>query len=211
MSILERILQYLKDKLSDLRLKLIQLGLEPFMSVLPKDTPILEEQPEIILKPTRELPDPIIDNTPAKPNETYSRQNKIWKNYYDTTIEMITSAQNRNSLYKLIDKQINNKIIKLPEDIIKERIAYAFVIAEAYNLNKKIDYALISQTPLPKKTQNIIFEEIRQIGAQGEGARKEAQERHLRNPQRYTSYENKNPQTINPNQLIRISTPQIYR
>ena len=112
----------------------------------------------------------------VKSSEKMSSVDKIWKNYYDNTIEILTSKSEKEALYKKIEQQVKSGNIVLAKDISPERLAYAHVIYQKYGLQSSLDEALNSKQKLSKEQQVRLEDEVRKAGAKGEGAKKMAQE-----------------------------------
>ena len=193
-----KLADFFSNKLKIATLSLALLGITP--TIKAQENQSLNPH-NITNTPDPMSPKPQITNPLKKDKPLYTKHDRIWKNYYDTTIEILTSAQQRDSLYQIMDNQIDNKIIKLPNDIIKERVVYAFVISEAYGLYNNIYDAISSTTPLNIDEQNIIFEEIRQIGAQGQGAKKQALEIYNGKLPSYSSFDKKQNKELRPKHI----------
>ena len=97
-----------------------------------------------------------------KPEKNKSAQkatnDRIWKNYYDTTIDIVapTLKIDKEKLYAQINNQIKKGIFTLPEGITAEKLALNYVMFKAYGLNSSIDIALKANTKLSVNAQHLL-------------------------------------------------------
>ena len=105
-----------------------------------------------------------------------TKEQNVWKNYYDNTIEILSSATQKEKLYKQIEQQLSAGIFKLPQDISKEKMAYSYVLYKEYGLSTSISQALTSKQRLTTQQQQKLEQEINAVGKKGEGVKKIAQQ-----------------------------------
>lgn len=103
-----------------------------------------------------------------------SSAEKIWKNYYDNTIELLTSKAKRDLLYQKIEKQIAAGNFSLPQDISVEKAAYAKVMYDQYGLKSSLNQAFSAKQKLSEKAQKKLVKDILAVGNKGAGAKKMA-------------------------------------
>lgn len=103
---------------------------------------------------------------------------KIWKNYYDSTIELLTSKTKRDMLYKQIESQIAAGNFYLPQNISVEKAAYAKVIYDKYNLKSSLNKAFSANQKLSENEQKNLVNDILAVGDKGVGAKKMAMRLH---------------------------------
>lgn len=103
-----------------------------------------------------------------------SSAEKIWKNYYDNTIELLTSKAKRDLLYQKIEKQIAAGNFSLPQDISVEKAAYAKVMYDQYGLKSSLNQAFSAKQKLSDKAQKKLVKDILAVGNKGAGAKKMA-------------------------------------
>lgn len=103
-----------------------------------------------------------------------SSAEKIWKNYYDNTIEILTSKAKRDLLYQKIEKQIAAGNFSLPQDISVEKAAYAKVMYDQYGLKSSLNQAFSAKQKLSDKAQKKLVKDILAVGNKGAGAKKMA-------------------------------------
>ena len=103
---------------------------------------------------------------------------KIWKNYYDSTIELLTSKTKRDMLYKQIESQIAAGNFYLPQNISVEKAAYAKVIYDKYNLESSLNKAFSANQKLSENEQKNLVNDILAVGDKGVGAKKMAMRLH---------------------------------
>lgn len=103
-----------------------------------------------------------------------SSAEKIWKNYYDNTIELLTSKAKRDLLYQKIEKQIAAGNFSLPQDISVEKAAYAKVMYDQYGLKSSLNQAFSAEQKLSDKAQKKLVKDILAVGNKGAGAKKMA-------------------------------------
>ncbi len=112
------------------------------------------------------------ENTASK-----ERAQKIWRNYYDNTVEILSSAKTKERLYQKIERQLADGVFVLPQEISKERLAYTYLIYKAYGINSTIGAALEKSSKLSEAEQTRMVEDVLAAGAKGEGVKKTAQAR----------------------------------
>lgn len=103
-----------------------------------------------------------------------SSAEKIWKNYYDNTIELLTSKAKRDLLYQKIEKQIAAGNFSLPQNISVEKAAYAKVMYDQYGLKSSLNQAFSAEQKLSDKAQKKLVKDILAVGNKGAGAKKMA-------------------------------------
>lgn len=103
-----------------------------------------------------------------------SSAEKIWKNYYDNTIELLTSKAKRDLLYQKIEKQIAAGNFSLPQNISVEKAAYAKVMYDQYGLKSSLSQAFSAKQKLSDKAQKKLVKDILAVGNKGAGAKKMA-------------------------------------
>lgn len=103
-----------------------------------------------------------------------SSAEKIWKNYYDNTIELLTSKAKRDLLYQKIEKQIAAGNFSLPQNISVEKAAYAKVMYDQYGLRSSLNQAFSTKQKLSDKAQKKLVKDILAVGNKGAGAKKMA-------------------------------------
>lgn len=103
-----------------------------------------------------------------------SSAEKIWKNYYDNTIELLTSKAKRDLLYQKIEKQIAAGNFSLPQNISVEKAAYAKVMYDQYGLKSSLNQAFSAKQKLSDKAQKKLVKDILAVGNKGAGAKKMA-------------------------------------
>lgn len=103
-----------------------------------------------------------------------SSAEKIWKNYYDNTIELLTSKAKRDMLYQKIEKQIAAGNFNLPQNISVEKAAYAKVMYDQYGLKSSLNQAFSAKQKLSDKAQKKLVKDILAVGNKGAGAKKMA-------------------------------------
>ncbi len=99
---------------------------------------------------------------------------RIWRNYYDNTIEILSSSKTKTDLYQKIERQIADSVFVLPQNISKERLAYAYIIYKEYGVNSTIGAALERTGRLSATEQARLFEDVMAAGAKGEGVKQMA-------------------------------------
>lgn len=103
-----------------------------------------------------------------------SSAEKIWKNYYDSTIALLTSDAKRDMLYKQIEAQLAAGNFSLPQNISVEKAAYAKVMYDQYGLRSSLNKAFSAKQKLSDKAQKKLVKDILAVGNKGAGAKKMA-------------------------------------
>ena len=103
------------------------------------------------------------------------REQKIWNNYYDNTLDILISAPKKEALYKQIEAQIEKKILVLPQGVSKQKLAYCYAIYNEYGIKSSIADALNSTEKLSEARQNRLAEDIKAAGSKGQGVKAMAQ------------------------------------
>ena len=103
------------------------------------------------------------------------REQKIWNNYYDNTLDILISAPKKEALYKQIEAQIEKKILVLPQGGSKQKLAYSYAIYNEYGIKSSIADALNSTEKLSEARQNRLAEDIKAAGSKGQGVKAMAQ------------------------------------
>ena len=113
----------------------------------------------------------VVTNTNVSSEE---RTQRVWNNYYDNTVEILSSAKVKRDLYHKIEQQLADSVFVLPQDISKERLAYTYLIYQAYGIDSTIGQALERTGKLSNTEQTRLFEDVLAAGAKGEGVKKMA-------------------------------------
>ena len=100
--------------------------------------------------------------------DTLPKHQKIWKNYYDNTIEILTSKTQRESLYNKIEHQLENEIFTLPSNISVERLAHSYLMYKEYGVKSSIGSALESSKKLTSVQQQQLINDINIAGEKGQ-------------------------------------------
>lgn len=103
-----------------------------------------------------------------------SSAEKIWKNYYNSTIALLTSDAKRDMLYKQIEAQLAAGNFSLPQNISVEKAAYAKVMYDQYGLRSSLNKAFSAKQKLSDKAQKKLVKDILAVGNKGAGAKKMA-------------------------------------
>lgn len=103
------------------------------------------------------------------------REQKIWNNYYDNTLDILISAPKKEALYKQIEAQIEKKLLVLPQGVSKQKLAYSYAIYNEYGIKSSIADALNSTEKLSEARQNRLAEDIKAAGSKGQGVKAMAQ------------------------------------
>lgn len=119
-----------------------------------------------------------------------SSAEKIWKNYYDNTIELLTSKAKRDLLYQKIEKQIAAGNFSLPQNISVEKAAYAKVMYDQYGLKSSLNQAFSAEQKLSDKAQKKLVKDILAVGNKGAGAKKMAMQLYNGNLSGFSHYNN---------------------
>lgn len=117
------------------------------------------------------------NETSKKSENTANKQDstaKIWKNYYDNTIALLTSDAKRDMLYKQIEAQLAAGNFTLPQEISVEKAAYAKVMYGQYGLRSSLNQAFSAKQKLSDKAQKKLVKDILAVGNKGAGAKKMA-------------------------------------
>lgn len=118
-------------------------------------TTTVEATPRTMVKKAK-----TIDMNNAKESIAALKYKEVYRNFYNTKIEILTSAAQRQALYSKIDTQINGNIFKLPKHISKEQVAYVDVMYKAYGLKSPIENALTSKHKLSEAQQNQLIKDL---------------------------------------------------
>ena len=103
-----------------------------------------------------------------------SSEQKVWNNYYDNTVEILSSSAQKAKLYAQIDRQIANKIFALPKDVSKEKLAYCYTIYKEYGVKSSLQKALTATEKLSQAEVLQMVKDINAAGKKGEGVKKMA-------------------------------------
>lgn len=163
------------------------VGIKSCGSMKKAESPV--EQPKItIVKQNTAKNKPQI----KKSVKTVSLQ-KIWNNYYDNTIEILSSASQKQKLYSQIEKQVAAGIYVLPQDISKEKMAYSYLIYKEYGVKSSIAAALNSKEKLSLAAQQRLVEDVKQAGDKGEGVKQMAAKFSKGRLSSYSKYDKASP------------------
>jgi hypothetical protein len=110
-------------------------------------------------------------NTTSKSAENTESEQKIWNNYYDNTIEILSSAKEKSKLYAQIENQLKKGIFTLPENVSKERLAYTYLIYRAYSVKSSLERAINGKEKLNNEMQSQIVQDIEAAGSKGNGVK----------------------------------------
>ncbi len=103
-----------------------------------------------------------------------SSEQKVWNNYYDNAVEILSSSAQKNKLYAQIDRQIANKIFALPNGVSKEKLAYCYTIYKEYGVKSSLKNALTATEKLSQDDVLQMAKDINAAGKKGEGVKKMA-------------------------------------
>jgi len=119
------------------------------------------------------------DKNVAKTAETQKTvtAEKIWNNYYDTTLDILCGVKQKEKIYGKIDTQIKKGIFSLPQDISREKAAYTYVIYQKYGLTSGMEKALNSKQKLSAETMLQVVKDIHIAENKGIGVKKLAQQK----------------------------------
>ena len=114
-------------------------------------------------------------NKENKTKENQMSQNqKIWNNYYDNAVEILSSTRQKEKIYKQIDSQLERGIFSLPQDVSKEKLAYTYLVYKEYGVRSSLENALQSKEKLSSSEQAQLLHDIAAAGNKGEGVKKMA-------------------------------------
>lgn len=123
-------------------------------------------KPTTVYTSSKEQPNNIQKSTANKSAQEVTND-RIWKNYYDTTIDIVAPTVNidKEKLYAQINNQIKKGIFTLPKGVTTEKLALNYVMFKAYGLNSSIDAALKAETKLSVNAQHLLDKDagIKQI------------------------------------------------
>ena len=168
------------------------LGLKTANKVpVAKQNPIAMQQntPKKAEAKTAEFTAPAQQQSPQTDHKQSSTE-KIWKNYYDNTIELLTSKAKRDMLYQKIEKQIAAGNFSLPQDISVEKAAYAKVMYDQYGLKSSLNHAFSAKQKLSDEAQKKLVKDILAVGNKGAGAKKMAMQLHNGRLSDFSHYNN---------------------
>lgn len=156
-----------------------------------KHNPIAMQQntPKKAEAKTAEFTAPAQQQSPQTDHKQSSTE-KIWKNYYDNTIELLTSKAKRDMLYQKIEKQIAAGNFSLPQDISVEKAAYAKVMYDQYGLKSSLNHAFSAKQKLSDEAQKKLVKDILAVGNKGAGAKKMAMQLHNGRLSDFSHYNN---------------------
>ena len=103
-----------------------------------------------------------------------SSEQKVWNNYYDNAVEILSSATKKSKLYAQIDRQIADNIFALPKGVSKEKLAYCYTIYKEYGVKSSLKNALTSTKKLSQAEVLQMVKDINAAGKKGEGVKKMA-------------------------------------
>lgn len=149
-----------------------------------------------VVKPDTAAAEPIVKNVEKKQQSDSAKVvslQKIWNNYYDNTIEILSSAAQKQKLYSMIDKQLAAGLYVLPEDISKEKLAYSYLIYKEYGIKSSLSSALNSKEKLSAAAQRKLIEDVRKAGNKGEGVKQMAAKRNNGHLSSYSKYDKASP------------------
>ena len=107
-------------------------------------------------KKTYDLSKQIVEKDVVKPNKSVNVKSHLQQKYdefYDTKIEMLISAEQKQKLYKQIETKMKEGIFTLPEDISIKQLAYASEMHKTYGLKSVLDNVLKSDKTLTAAEQ----------------------------------------------------------
>lgn len=116
------------------------------------------------------------DKSATKTQKTVTAE-KIWNNYYDNTLDILCGARQKEKIYGKIAAQIKKGIFSLPQDISREKAAYAYVIYQKYGLTSGMEKALNSKQKLSAETMAQVVKDIHTAENKGIGVKKLAQQK----------------------------------
>ena len=132
---------------------------------------------------------PLSKNTKIS-EDTLSKHQKIWKNYYDNTIEILTSKTQRESIYNKIEHQLENEIFTLPSNISVERLAHSYLMYKEYGVKSSIGSALESSKKLTSIQQQQLINDINIAGEKGLGVKQLAMKQHKGKLKNFSRFNN---------------------
>ena len=103
-----------------------------------------------------------------------SSEQKVWNNYYDNAVEILSSSAQKAKLYAQIDHQIANKIFALPNGVSKEKLAYCYTIYKEYGVKSSLKKALTATEKLSQAEVLQMAKDINATGKKGDGVKKMA-------------------------------------
>lgn len=103
-----------------------------------------------------------------------SSAQKVWNNYYDNAVEILSSSAQKAKLYAQIDRQIANKVFALPNGVSKEKLAYCYTIYKEYGVKSSLKKALTATEKLSQADVLQMAKDINAAGKKGEGVKKMA-------------------------------------
>lgn len=116
---------------------------------------------------TTETPAPITQ-TPARTDSLQLKTAAIWNNYYDTQLEIQIGTQKKEKYYRQIENQLKKGVFSLPENISKQRLAFAAAMYEIYGVKSDLKTFMTTTTKLSAQQQSELEKQVLEIGSKAE-------------------------------------------
>lgn len=115
--------------------------------------------------------------TVAQPEKMSSEQT-VWKNYYDTALDILCKDAKKQKLYQKIDSQVQKGMFTLPQGVSREKLVYTYIIYQKYGIASSVEDALTATKKLSAEAQKQLADDILAAGNKGQGVKALAQKRY---------------------------------
>lgn len=144
-----------------------------------KIRPVIRAEKTVPMKKTTDKIQATTVKSDAQPKKVQdSSVQAVWKNYYDTALEILCKGNKKQTLYQKIDGQLQKGMFTLPQSISREKLAYTYVIYQKYGIKSAVSDALAATKKLSAEAQKQLVNDILAAGDKGQGVKAMAQKRY---------------------------------